>query len=130
MCSYNILTTPRRHGVTKLLPQPLGAAPVVHRDGRGVDLPLVGDRAVQRPPRDVCELPPPLMAKLHRYLGCTAPLERAARYSELLEGASLPGGCPCKNEIEKDLHRTFPNHRAFDEGSEVAPHTARDLPTT
>ena len=38
-------------------------------------------------------------------------------YEELL-GRAAEGGCYAGAEIEKDLHRTFPTHSAFDEGGE------------
>jgi len=43
--------------------------------------------------------------------------EQPTLYADLLAVAARDG-CPARAEIEKDLHRTFPNHRAFDEGGE------------
>ncbi|KAL1510670.1 hypothetical protein AB1Y20_006967 [Prymnesium parvum] len=43
--------------------------------------------------------------------------EQPRLYSDLLAEAARDG-CSARDEIEKDLHRTFPNHAAFDQGGE------------
>jgi len=60
-------------------------------------------------------IPPPMRHKLWLEIsGAQARREaQPTLYNELLERAAS-NGCPARNEIEKDLHRTFPNNSAFD----------------